>query len=77
MRAIQRALADPGWRLAMRQGRAVPTQDLPERLIAAGLKGMVVRSFARSADAGALNVVLWAWEAASLRLVDDEGRLGP
>jgi RES domain-containing protein len=67
-------LADPGGHDAMLTGRPVPTQDLAERLIAAGFAGLVVPSYTRGAPAGARNLVLWAWDG-QVRLVDDEGRL--
>ncbi len=71
------ALADPGWRLAMLEGRRVPTQDLARNLIAEGYAGLIVRSFAKGATEADLNLVLWHWssERCSLDLVDDEGRL--
>ncbi|WP_425053890.1 RES family NAD+ phosphorylase [Psychromarinibacter sp. S121] len=72
-------LGDPAWRLRMHRGERVPTQDLAETLIGQGHCGMVVRSFARGARADSANVVLWGWgqgTAASLELVDDDGRLG-
>jgi len=71
------ALADPGWRLAMLEGRRVPTQDFARALIAEGYAGLLVRSFAKGAVDADLNLVLWRWGEAgcSLEVVDDEGRL--
>lgn len=71
------ALADPGWRLAMLEGRRVPTQDLAFDLISGGYAGLLVRSFAKGARDADLNLVLWKWgsERCSLEVVDDEGRL--
>ena len=72
-------LGDPAWRLRMNRGERVPTQDLAETLVGQGHCGMVVRSFAKGARADSANVVLWSWgqgTAASLELVDDDGRLG-
>jgi len=40
-------LADPGWRLAMLDGRRVPTQDFARDLFAEGYAGLLVRSFAK------------------------------
>ena len=70
-------LADPGWRLAMLEGRRVPTQEFACGLIAAGYAGLLVRSFAKGATCADLNLVLWSWsgERCSLEVIDDEGRL--
>lgn len=72
-------LAADDWRLKMLADRKAPTQQLAERLKAAGFAGMQVRSFAKGATEQDMNLVLWAWGPdlpARLRLVDDEGRLG-
>lgn len=66
------------WRMRMLAERKAPTQRLAERLKAAGYAGLRVRSFARGAQAGDLNLVLWTWGAeppVRLRVVDDQGRL--
>lgn len=73
--ATAELLADAGWQDAMLTGRPVPTQDLADRLIAAGFAGLVVPSYARGAPADARNLVLWDWDG-QVTLVDDEGRLG-
>ena len=72
------ALADPGWRLAMLEGRRVLTQDFARGLIAKGYAGLLVRSFAKGATDADLNLVLWNWshERCLLEVIDDEGRLG-
>lgn len=72
------ALADPGWRVAMLDGRRVPTQDLAAALVRDGFAGMLVRSFAKRATPTMLNLVLWRWSGAAVALavVDDEDRLG-
>jgi len=71
------ALADPGWRAAMLDGRPVPTQDFAKALISDGYAGLVVRSFAPGTTAANLNLVLWRWSSsgAKLDVIDDEGRL--
>ena len=72
------ALAAPDWRSRMLAGAAVPTQDLAERLIAAGFADLFVPSFARGAVARDLNLVLWRWNTRAdddVTVVDDEGRL--
>lgn len=74
------ALADPEWRLRMHRRETVPTQELAEALIDAGLAGIAVPSFAKGARRGSLNIVLWHWgehSSAQLTFVDDEGRLSP
>ncbi|MEE4210542.1 MAG: RES domain-containing protein, partial [Parvularcula sp.] len=70
-------LADPGWRLAMLEGRRVPTHDFASNLIAEGYAGLLVRSFTKGTTGADLNLVLWDWsgESSSLNVVDDEGRL--
>lgn len=71
------ALADPGWRSAMLDGRPVPTQAFSKALIADGFSGLLVQSFAKGTTAADLNLVLWRWtaHACSLEVVDDEDRL--
>jgi len=73
----QEALADTGWRLAMLEGRRVPTQDFARDLIVEGYAGLMVRSFAKGATDADLNLVLWKWnaEGRSLEVIDEEGRL--
>ena len=71
-------LADPTWRDQMRERGEARTQALARRLVAAGYRGLLVRSFAPGAGEGDLNLVLWMWgaaEGARLVLVDDENRL--
>ena len=71
-------LSDPTWRDQMRERGEARTQALGRRLIAAGYRGLLVRSFAPGAGADDLNLVLWAWgnaEGARLVLIDDENRL--
>lgn len=72
------ALADPGWRDAMRAHGEAPTQAFARRLIAQGWRGLLVPSYARGAGADDLNIVLWQWGEevpARLTLIDDENRL--
>ena len=55
-----------------------PTWLLAERLIKAGIAGVVVPSFASGATAADINVVFWKWHKMpphQVRVVDDEGRL--
>jgi len=71
------ALADPFWRTAMLERRAVPTQEFARALITDGFPGLLVRSFARGTPDANLNFVLWRWtgDGFSLEVVDDEDRL--
>jgi RES domain-containing protein len=74
------ALADRGWRDAMKAAGKAPTQAFAEILVAEGFHGILVRSFAPGTSDEDLNLVLWAWGIAApsrLVLIDDEGRLRP
>lgn len=68
-------LADASWRDNIREDGLAPTQGLAAELMADGHEGLLVRSFAKGARASDLNMVLWSWTVASLRVIDDEGRL--
>lgn len=73
------ALADSGWRTAMRRDRLAPTQAFARKIADAGFHAMLVRSFAAGATPGDLNLVLWRWGEAMphrVTLIDDERRLG-
>ncbi len=72
------ALADAAWRDQMKASGEAKTQSFARRLIANGLNGLLVRSFAGGARRTDLNLVLWRWGGAGVRLtlVDDERRLG-
>lgn len=72
------ALADPGWRAAMLDGRPVPTQAFARALASDGFAGLLVRSYAKGATEANLNIVLWRWadEGSALAVIDDENRLG-
>lgn len=71
------ALAANDWRAHMAAGRDAPTQRLARRLSEAGYAGLLAPSYARLAPPQARNLVLWRWTPATLRLIDDEARLGP
>lgn len=73
----EEVLTEPEWWRHMRQGRTAPSQELAENLIAQGANGLLVRSFAPLAGPSDLNLVLWSWDAKTLRVIDDERRLGP
>ena len=72
-------LAADDWRLRMQGEGMAPTQGFAERVRAAGFAGLLVPSYARDAQAGDRNLVLWRWSGrrpARLVLNDEEGRLG-
>jgi RES domain-containing protein len=71
------ALADRGWRTKMLDGQTVPTQGFAASLIADGLVGVLIRSYAKGASATDFNIVLWQWtgDSCDLEVIDDEGRL--
>lgn len=73
--ATSALIEDAAWRDRMLRGDSVPTQNLAARLIADGYVGLRVRSFAKGARATDMNLVLWSWDATSLRVIDDENRL--
>lgn len=68
-------LSTPMWREGQVRGEVAPSQQLAENLIAQGAKGLLVRSFVPDAGPLEMNLVLWTWDATSLRLIDDEARL--
>ncbi|WP_265519084.1 RES family NAD+ phosphorylase [Nitratireductor luteus] len=73
------SLADPTWRDQMRKTSEARTQRFARNLIAEGYNGLLVRSFAKGAGPGDMNLVLWKWSKSvpsRLELIDDEGRLG-
>jgi RES domain-containing protein len=72
------ALADPTWRDQTRPAGEARTQRFARDLIDQGYNGLLVRSFAKGATSGDLNMVLWRWSASApcrLELIDDERRL--
>jgi RES domain-containing protein len=74
------ALADPGWRDAMKVSGKAPTQAFAETLISRGFDGLLVRSFAPGASEDDFNLVLWnrgGTPPSRLIPIDDEGRLNP
>ena len=72
------ALADPAWRDQMKTKGQARTQRFASDLITAGHNGLLVRSFAKGAGPGDMNLVLWKWGPSApccLELIDDEDRL--
>lgn len=71
------ALACPWLRLQM-EGEPVPTQELTRRLIADGIAGAFVPSFAPGAAATGACLVFWDWGPETphrVAVIDDYGRL--
>ncbi|EEE48208.1 RES domain protein (plasmid) [Labrenzia sp. THAF191b] len=72
------ALADPAWRDQMKTRGQARTQRFASDLVTAGYNGLLVRSFAKGAGPGDMNLVLWKWGTSAsccLELIDDEDRL--
>jgi RES domain-containing protein len=69
-------LAADDWRVHMAAGRDAPTQSLARRLLDQGYAGMLAPSYARLAPPEARNLILWRWTPETLRLIDDDRRLG-
>jgi RES domain-containing protein len=66
------------WKLEAANRRPVATWRLVDRLIATGVSGILVPSFARGATASDVNLVLWQWGPEPpfrLAIHDPEGRL--
>ena len=73
------SLADPTWRDQMIKTGEARTQRFARNLIAEGYNGLLVRSFAKGAGPGDINLVVWRWGESRrfrLELIDDEDRLG-
>lgn len=66
------------WKDLSTRGIKPPTWVLTERLIANGIAGIIVPSFASGAGAADINVVFWDWAPTpphQVRAIDDDGRL--
>lgn len=66
------------WRLLADTGAPVPSWRIAERLMEAGIAGIVVPSYAAGADSEAKNLVLWRWSEElphRVAIIDDERRL--
>lgn len=71
----EQLLAAEDWQERMVEDGIAPTQRLAEDLMAQGFAGLLVRSFAEGCGPSDLNLVLWRWDASTLRIIDDDGRL--
>lgn len=66
------------WKDLATRGLKPPSWALVERLIADGIAGIVVPSFAKGATSADVNVVFWDWGRDlphQVRVIDDENRL--
>ncbi len=66
------------WEDLALQGRVPPSWQLARRLMAEGVAGIMVPSFAPGAGPADRNVVFWRWSHAppcQVAVIDDEGRL--
>jgi RES domain-containing protein len=66
------------WKDLSTRGIKPPSWAITERLVAAGIAGLVVPSFAKGAVAADLNAVFWDWAPNpphQVRVVDDDQRL--
>jgi RES domain-containing protein len=73
----QADLACP-WKDLATRGLKPPSWELVERLIADGIAGIMVPSFAKGATTADINVVFWDWGRHlphQVRVIDDESRL--
>ena len=76
-RVAEAELSCPNWEREMLAGIVPASQNLADRLIAAGYAGMRVQSFAPGAGTDDVNLVFWRWDTSTSRviLIDDEQRL--
>ena len=66
------------WMDLSTRGLTPPSWTMAERLVAAGIAGALVPSFARGAGRADVNAVFWDWAADGphrVRVIDDEGRM--
>lgn len=66
------------WKELATQGLSPPSWDITRRLIADGIAGVVVPSFAVSGGVDDINAVFWKWSPNlphQVRVIDDENRL--
>jgi len=66
------------WKDLATRGIKPPSWGITERLVAAGMAGVLVRSFAKGAVPADVNVVFWDWAPDpphKVRVVDDDERL--
>lgn len=76
-RVSEKAMAG-AWRLLADTGAPVPSWRIAERLVEAGIAGIIVPSFAAGAGREAKNLVLWRWSDElphRVSLIDVERRL--
>jgi RES domain-containing protein len=75
---IARDDLDCAWKDLSTRGIKPASWAITERLVAAGIAGIVVPSFAKGAVAADINVVFWDWSPNpphQVRVIDDDQRL--
>ena len=76
--AITPAMLACAWKDLATHGRTPPTWELAERLIAEGVAGILVRSFASGASDADVNAIFWTWgpdPPHRVRVIDEFQRL--
>ena len=66
------------WKDLSTRGIKPPSWEITERLVAAGMAGVIVPSFAKGAAVADVNVVFWDWAPDpphQVRVIDDDERL--
>jgi len=66
------------WELMLAMKQTPPTWFMAERLIASGIAGIIVPSYAKNAPTGGRNMVFWYWgdrPPHQVRLIEDDNRL--
>ncbi|MCU7916795.1 MAG: RES domain-containing protein [Candidatus Thiodiazotropha sp. (ex Epidulcina cf. delphinae)] len=75
---ISRAEMACAWELMLAMKQTPPTWLMAERLITAGIAGIIVPSYAKNTPPGGQNIVFWDWDDRpphQVKLIDDENRL--
>ncbi len=75
--ADRAALACP-WEYLAAKGETPPSWALADRLIAAGLAGIIAPSFAPGATGADVDAIFWRWTPGpphQVKVIDDAGRL--
>ena len=63
------------WEDLASRRQPVPSWELAERLIAEGVAGVIVPSFAHRARADDRNAVFWRWDDTTVKVIDAHSRL--
>jgi RES domain-containing protein len=66
------------WELIVARKQTPPTWIMANHLIASGIAGIIVPSYAKNAPEDGLNIILWDWHdfpPHQAKLIDDDKRL--